>query len=163
LEVLFIVISVIVAIINYAAKQQQEHNKQQGRTKRQQPIYRTGPPPKLEGGIQELWSKIEKGLTDLESEGLEAEDRSRTGSLEYLEMSQSEEGTCDEHPFHMEKKAEEAKKPNRPAPANAVADPIELEGSEEGISIVLTEEHLLSSFIMAEIIGPPRALKRSVR
>lgn len=161
MEGLFAVIFIIIGIANFIMKQQQQEQKQsRGGTKGQQPVYKTQPPRKTVMEMKDFWEEGLKGVMESEAvgEGLEAEDRSRTGSLNYVEQSQSLEGTCDEHPEHRQKKKKEKEKEKKAVPSTEV-----VEAEEEGIAIELTEEHLLSSFIMAEIIGPPRSLKRSIR
>lgn len=160
MEGLFAVIIAIIGIVNFVMKQQQEQNKHQGGTGKQRPVYKTQPsyktqqPSKPVMEMKDFWNEGIKGV--VESEGLEAEDRSRMGSMDYMDQSQSLEGECDEHPVHMRKKKIEQEK--KPAPRAVIP-----EAEEEGIVVELTEEHLLSSFIMSEIIGPPRAFKRSIR
>ena len=162
MEGLFAVIFIIIGIVNFVVKQQQEQAKHQGGMKKQQPVkpqYYSNQRGREEQGpemtameLNDFWKNGLEGVA--ENEGVEAEDRSRAGSLSYVEESRSSEGICDEHPEHRQRKVKEKKT----APRTEVRDT-----EEEGISIELTEEHLLSSFIMSEIIGPPRSLRRSIR
>lgn len=86
-----------------------------------------------------------------ESEGIEVEDRSRTGSLDYIELSQSDEGICNEHPEH--------RPINERKPA-IMADEKDAEMKKEEKPVFeITEEDLVRGLIVAEILGPPRAMK----
>jgi hypothetical protein len=159
LEGLFAVIFIVIGIISSIMKQQQNQSKGRGGMQRQQGQYRHRPEKQLRHipeqprrtAMDMGKSYMPSPVTLEESEGIEAEDRSRTGSLNYVEQSQSPEGVCDEHPEHdrQTKKKSAAK--------------IEALTGEESPSFEITEDNLVNSIIMAEILGPPRSMKRSIR
>ncbi|MHB1391627.1 MAG: hypothetical protein ACYCYE_00845 [Clostridia bacterium] len=158
MEGLFAVIFVIIGIVNFVMKQQQNQNQDQGGMKKQQsrnvqypsqqPSYKAQQPRKTvpEYMPSPIWVE--------ESEGIEAEDRRIQGSLNYVEQSQSSEGIELELPKPDLRKRKE-KKPVIKAEV--------MEREEENAIFEITEYNLLSSIIMAEIIGPPRSMKRSIR
>jgi len=81
-----------------------------------------------------------------ESEGIEAEERSTSGSLVYNEQDNSTEGMGYE-----------------PAAAKRHT---ELHTAAEDIDdwdFEITGEELLKSVLLAEVLGPPRALKRNIK
>lgn len=163
---LFIIIAIFIGLANFAAKQQ----KNQGNRSRQQhpdsrnPVHRKKYiPESLKKTIMDLenaWSEGLKGTIEdqpaylsVGDEGTESEDRRQMGSLEYIERTQSSEGECDEHPEHYQEK-------RREKDGFHVAETVE---DMEDNLFNLTEENLLKSIVMAEILGPPRAIKRRIR
>jgi hypothetical protein len=87
------------------------------------------------------------------NEGFEIKDRDIRGSMGHIQQSQSSEGICTQHPEHERQKLKEKKT----APMLEV-----MENEEEGM-FNFTEDSLLRSIVMAEILGPPRAMKRRIR
>ncbi len=158
LEGLFIIISIIIAIANFANEQKKKQNKEQGNVKGQQ-LQKSRPNPRHQGRLQQQperaamdtgnpWGVPAPTLFEL-SEGTEAEDRKQMGSLKF----NSSEGICNEHPEHNRKKSK----------ARNTEPQIETVRQEEAPILELTEENLIRSVVMAEVLGPPRALKRNVR
>jgi hypothetical protein len=166
LEGIYIVVAIIIALFNFAAKQQKNQgggkrgmNRQQGQY-RQKPVQRQkhipqwaeGPFADLGKSWNEMFGAPEEHVPDSvpakDHEGIEMEDRRRAGSLDYIETDQSLEGTCDEHPEHSRLDAYKAE-------IN--------ETEEEGFIFEITEDSLLRSVVMAEILGPPRTMKRRIR
>ncbi|MBP7072186.1 MAG: hypothetical protein KBB40_01665 [Clostridia bacterium] len=166
MEGIYIVIAIAIALFNLAAKQQKNQgrgrrgmNRQQGRY-RQKPVQRQKHIPQWsEGPLADLgksWNEmfgepeeyVPESVLAKDNEGIEIEDRSRTGSLDYIEINQSLEGICDEHPEHS--RLDTLKSEIR-------------ETEEEGFIFEITEDNLIRSVVMAEILGPPRALKRRIR
>lgn len=162
---LFVVIAIVVGIFKFTAEQK----KKQGGSK-QRSVMQPAPgqrlsniPEPLKKVLMDLESGWNEGLQGpvyqktpaavTEEEGIEQEDRDRTGSINYTERSDSSEGECEEHSFHWDGKAKADPAVNRSIPA------------EEGKGFVLdiTEEELLRSIVMSEILGPPRAMKRKIR
>lgn len=168
---LFVVIAIVVGIFKFAAEQQKKQQRSSGQSSSRQRSLRpqeTGqrmrniPEPlkkalmDLENGWNEgLQGPVNKGIPEIETkeEGLEQEDRRKAGSLNYTEPSDSSEGACDEHPFHLKTEAGEGKAANR----NILTD------ADGGFLLDITEEELLKSIVMAEVLGPPRAMKRRIR
>lgn len=154
---LFIIIAIAIAIMNFAQKQNQNQKKAQGHTKKQPGMMRQNPAQqwmknlqqtnRTAGDSENLWGEGSKLSEDIE--GVELEDRSRTGSLGYAEQIQSSEGICNE-------RSHEHNKERGTTPKIAAME------SEEVI-FDLTEESLLKSIVMAEVLGPPRAMKRKIR
>lgn len=173
MEGLVIVISVIIAIINFAAKQQNQDKNQKslpGRQgySRQQPVQKqrthTAKPEVKAAKPQNNWERIKENLErhipptlfEEATEGVEAEDRSIIGSLSYQEPPPSSEGECDEHPEHKRKDFLGTEKKSQFPEVLSI-------GEDNAPMLELTEEDLLRSIVMAEILGPPRALKRNIR
>lgn len=166
---LFAVIFLIIGIVNALNKQQNKGTGRDGRG-RWQGQYRQKPVQKPKNVLRQperTFTDIGRSLVDIGrrfdeisgnvkeyvpapvfakiDEGIEAEDRSRTGSLDYVEESRSDEGICDEH-------------------THPSQQPSGIEITlREGVKLEFTEENLLQSVIMAEILGPPRAMKRNIR
>jgi len=165
LDGLFVVIAIVVGIFNYAAKQQKKQGSSGQRTLRQQGtgqrLKRIPDPLKkalvdLEKGWNEgLQGQAVKGEQEAvaDEEGLELEDRGRIGSLSYTEQKQSMEGECEEHSFHPKREIKTAQGVKRDMSYEA----------DEGFVFDITGEELRRSIVMAEILGPPRALKRRIR
>lgn len=158
MEGLFIVISIIIGVLNFAAEQKKKQNKEQGNVNRQQ-MQKSKPIMRQQKQIQQQpertamdmgipWGLPSPSLLEI-NEGIEAEDRKQTGSL----IFDSSEGTCDEHPEHRQKKSKVSKK----------APNVEIVKQEEAPIFDLTEENLLRSVVMAEVLGPPRSMKRNIR
>lgn len=161
MEGIYIVIAIIIALFNITAKQKKKNQSgSKGGTNRK-PVQRQKYIPQWsEGPLSDLgksWNELfgSQGEHVPESkhaedyEGMEIEDRRRTGSLDYVELSQSSEGICDEHP----------EQHNRQDALKA-----EISGTEEEDYVFeITEDILLKSIIMAEVLGPPRAMKRNIR
>jgi len=166
LEGIYIVIAIIIALFNLAAKQQKNQgrgrrgmNRQQGQY-RQKPVQRQkhvpqwseGPLADLGKSWNELFGSPEEHVPESKPaedyEGMEIEDRRRVGSLDYVEHSSSSEGICDEHPEHSRLDALKAEI---------------RETEEEGFIFEIAEDNLLRSVVMAEVLGPPRAMKRRIR
>jgi hypothetical protein len=162
-------IAIAIAIINLSQKQNQR--KAQGSRKRQPNTIRPNPaqqwmkslqpPDRTDIDTENRW-KEETGGTEGQqrgsmlsdsNEGFGIEGRSRRGSLEYMEKSQSSEGICTQHPEHQRQKLKEKK----------TAPMLEIIENEEDDMFALTEESLLRSIVMAEVLGPPRAMKRRIR
>lgn len=158
MEGIYIVVAIIIALFNLASKQQK--NQRQGQY-RQKPVQRQKHIPQgSEGPLADLgksWNEmfgvpeehVPESMVAEDFEGKEFEDRRRTGSLDYVEQSSGSEGICDEHP----------EQHNR---LDALKAEIS-ETEEEGFIFEITEDNLLRSVVMAEILGPPRALKRRIR
>ena len=165
---LFVVIAIIIGLANFAEKQK----KKQTRMNRQYapPVQRPAqrrnnipePLKRVMAEMEKSWSGSQEGaLSDTEgsgseyneTEGIEEEDRSKRGSLTYDEQSRSSEGECDEHKEHYEKKSG----------TYAAADELRLTVEPDGLAIDMTEENLLRGIVMAEILGPPRAMKKRIR
>jgi len=174
LDSLFIVVAIVIGLLNFAAKQQQQKQKEsqgQGNMSRQQNQRKQSPdqwqkhiPQQPERTVRDMGSSWEEGLKDAVeympvsmpdsyTEGVETENRGRAGSMDYIEQSQSSEGICNEHPEHRRQKTKEKK-------AAPKAEVIEI---EEDIIFNLTEDDLMRSIVMAEVLGPPRAIKRRIR
>ncbi len=158
MEGLSIVIFIIIGIISSVMKQQNQ-GKGQGGAKRQQGQYRQKPgkyqmniPEKPKRAVMDMESSyMPSPVAFEESEGIEVEDRRRAGSLDYVEQNQSLEGVCNEHPEHEQK---EKKKAAPKAEAKVIG---------ESPAFEITEDNLIKSIVMAEILGPPRAMKRNIR
>ncbi|HWR60687.1 MAG TPA: hypothetical protein VN580_03700 [Clostridia bacterium] len=165
MEGLFVVIAIIIGIYDFAVKQQKRQGGgRQHSQRRQAPVQkRRDIPEPFKRAIMDMEKAWNEGLNgpvaeepasaSVYEEGLEQEERIRTGSLEYIEQDRSPEGVCDEHSFHrpQEDRAVERTKADEPAE------------SREGFVFDLNEEELLKSIVMAEVLGPPRAMKRRIR
>ena len=161
MEGLFIIIAIVIGIFDFAAKQQKKQgggNRPQGQVQKQRNI-----PQSLRRAITELEKSMNQGMGDMaeqqpllmtmdDNEGVEHEDRRKTGSLMYIEQTESTEGVCDEHPEHKQQDRN-----NRLTVNEAAAD------ANGDFVFDLTEESLLKSIVMAEVLGPPRAVKRRIR
>lgn len=150
---LFVLIAIAIAIMNFSQKQNRNQKKAQESTKRQPDMMRQNPAQHWMKNIQKA-NRTAGGSANpreesKDSEGIELEDRSRRGSLGRVEQIQSSEGICIEL-AHEHKKEREA------------ASKIEVIENEDNI-FDLTEESLLRSIVMAEVLGPPRAIKRKIR
>lgn len=151
MEGLFVVVAIVIGIMNFAIKQQQKQNQgrgQGGMKPGQQRSYKAEQPRRINQEYMPSPIMVE------ESEGTEEEDRSMQGSMNYVEQRQSSEGVDLELP----KLEARRRKEKKPAPMTEV---MELEETDAIFEI--TEDNLLSSIIMAEIIGPPRSIKRRIR
>lgn len=154
---LFILIAIAIAIMNFSQKQNRNQKKAQESTKRQPGMMRQNPAQYWMKNIQKANRtaggpanpREKRSMLSEDSEGIELEDRSRRGSLDYTGQSQKSEGICIEL-AHEHKKEREA------------APKIEVIENEDNI-FGLTEESLLRSIVMAEVLGPPRAIKRKIR
>lgn len=168
LDGLFVIIALVIGIANFVGKQnkkQTQMNRRYAPSMKKPQRRQTNIPEPLKRVMAEMeksWNEGQNASSgDMpapvnvynESEGIEEEDRSRSGSLEYTEESQSSEGECDEHREHYEKKAG--------AKEAAVSNEPEVE--QETMIFDLTQENLLRSIVMSEILGPPRALKKRIR
>lgn len=167
MEGLFIIIAIFIGIANFAAKQQQNqgNRNRQHSQRSQNPAHRQkNIPQSLKRTIMDLensWNEGMKGeaedkpvsMLNDEAEGIELEDRKKYGSLEYIEQSESLEGECNEHPEHDRQKLR-----NKAAAPKAMV--VERKGD---LLFDLTEDNLLRSIVMAEVLGPPRAIKRKIR
>ncbi|MGE5676422.1 MAG: hypothetical protein ACM3ZR_00015 [Pseudomonadota bacterium] len=165
---LFVIIAIIIGIANFAEKQKKKQTRmnRQYAPPGQRPVQRRNniPEPlrKVMAEMEKSWNESQEGAagdtvepeaTYNETEGIEEEDRSRTGSLSYVEQSRSSEGECDEHKEHYENKAG----------AYSAADGLRPASEHEGLVFDITEEDLMRSIVMSEILGPPRALKKRIR
>ena len=166
---LFIIIAIFIGIANFAAKQKQNQRKSQGGMKRQPNTTRQDTIQQWMRNLQQPDSTVrgaenrgEEGLSGTgehqlgsmlpeSNEGFEIKDRNKRGSLGYMQQSQSSEGICTQHPEHERQKLKEK---------SAIP---KVEVIEEGNMFDLTEESLLRSIVMAEVLGPPRAMKRRIR
>jgi hypothetical protein len=171
LEGLFIVVAIAIAIMNLSQKQKQNQRKSQGGMKRQPSTMRQDPIQQWMRNLQQPDSTVrgeenrrEEGLGGTgehqlgsmlpeSNEGLEIKDRDIRGSMGYMQQSQSSEGICTQHPEHERQKLKEKK----------AAPMLEIIENEEDDMFALTEEGLLRSIVMAEVLGPPRAMKRRIR
>lgn len=167
MEGLFIIIAIFIGIANFAAKQKQNQAKgnRQYSPKSQSPARRENNIPeslrRTIMNVEKGWSEgpggeVEEKPVPLfadDTEGIELEDRSSAGSLQYFEQSQSLEGICDEHPEHDRKMTKEIK----------AVPMVEIAENKGGILFELTEGNLLRSIVMTEVLGPPRAIKRRIR
>lgn len=159
-----IVIAIIIALFSFAAEKEKKQRKQSGSQRGvSKPVQRQKhipPLPGLPGGsfrdLGKSWNEmfgipeehVPESMVVEDCEGKEFEDRKRTGNLDYIEQSSSSEGICDEH----------TEQHNR------------LDGLKDGINITeeedyvfeITEDNIINSIIMAEILGPPKALKRRI-
>lgn len=150
MEGIYIVIAIIIALFNITAKQQK--NRSRGQSGINKPSKRQIRMPQWSGGsFTDLGKSLNEmfGETEEHYEGMELEDRRRTGSLDNIEQSRSSEGTCDEHP-------EQHKK------LDALRDEIII-AEDDDFVFEITEDNLINSIIMAEVLGPPRAMKRGIR
>ncbi len=160
MERLLAVIFVIIGLVNFVAKQQQKQNQSQGQggMKKQQSRNGQYPGEQRSYKVEQPRGTAPEYMPSLimmeESEGIEAEDRRTLGSLNYLEQSQSSEGVDLEFPKPDTRK----KKEKKPAPKAEL-----MEREEEEAIFEITEDNLVSSIIMAEILGPPRSMKRHIR
>lgn len=157
---LFIVIAMIIFIANFAAKQQkQNQNRGGGGMKNQRPlpqrVKNIEPPDRTAGNMENIRYERVKVTAEhapaFDSEGIEIEDRSRIGSLNYTEQSKSSEGMGIRGI-----KPEQRQRKEKKVVSNAeiiIEEPV----------FDLTEENLLRSIVMAEVLGPPRAIKRNIR
>lgn len=163
MEGLSIIIFIIIGIVSSVMKQQNQ-NKSKGGIGRQQGQNKPKPvraqmniPEPLKPG--RLVTEMRKSFMPTpavseKSEGAEAEDRTLTGSLNYVEQSQSSEGICNEHPEHRQVKRQAVSRTDfEPAAKVREASP----------AFEVTEDTLIRSIVMAEILGPPRAIKRNIR
>ncbi|HOR86108.1 MAG TPA: hypothetical protein PLL98_06435 [Bacillota bacterium] len=157
---LFVIIAIIIGIANLVQKQNQAQGR--GNVKGRQDQYRQKPEKPVQMQKRVL-RPLQKILTDLgearsemlksieSSEGVEAEDRSRTGSLDYTEQGRGYgDSSC--LPMKPELKVSEESK--------VVVEPVT---AGEGYIFDLNEGNLINSIVMAEILGPPRAMKRRIR
>lgn len=157
MEGLLVIIAIIIGIYDFAVKQQ----KKQGGGRQHSQRRRDIPEPFKRAimDIEKVWNERPEDLTGEKpaeatgAEGLEQEDRKKAGSLEYIEQDRSPEGVCDEHSFHRPQE-------NKAVKRTTEAEPVE---SGEGFVFGLNEEELLKSIVMAEVLGPPRAMKRRIR
>lgn len=172
MEGLFAVIFIIIGIASAVQKQRENQSKGHGGMSRQQGQYRQRPsqnqnhipqqPKRTFMDMGKSWGEGLKGAEEYmpsqviweESEGIEIEDRRRAGSLDYVEQSQSFEGTGIERQEIEQNRKKEQKAAAKIEVVNAA--------KEDGI-FEITEDNLISSIIMAEIIGPPRSMKRNIR
>ena len=157
MEGLFVIIAVIIGIANFMQKQNQSRGRDG--TKRQQSQYRQKPvrmqkhvlppPQKTFIDVERGWSRMPKDAE--KGEGIEAEDRSRTGSLDYTEQNRDYESL--------------SYRPIKPEPKGRTENKAVTKAGiiEENNVFDLTEENLLRSIVMAEVLGPPRAMKRRIR
>ena len=162
MEGLVIVVFIIIGILNFAQKQNQNQRKGQGGMKKQPGIKRQNPQQQWRSNpMQPIRTAIdmEDGMPlpimmD-ESEGIESEDRNRTGSLDYIEQSYSSEGVCDEHPEHAQEKSKDMIK---------TTTSYDLRSSDEDqLEFGISAADLMRSVVMAEVLGSPRSIKRSIR
>lgn len=175
MEGLFVIIAIVVGIMNFAIKEQQKQNQGKGRGVMKPSPQRSYKVEKPRGNTPEY---MPPPFMMEESEGTEEEDRSMLGSMNYaddrniqgnmsyeedrnvqgsmsyVEQTQSSEGVEIELPILGRAKRKEKK----PVPMIEV-----MEREESGAIFEITEDNLLSSIIMAEIIGPPRSMKRRIR
>ena len=168
MERLFVIILITISIVNFAQKQKRKQNKSQGQggmkkqtgMKRQNPMqqWMNNPrqPDRTVRDMENPWGEGMKGEAEYapasmpayDNEGIEIEDRRRAGSLDYAEQSQSSEGmSC---------------QPIKPEQKKKAVPKVEIIEEKES-TFDLTEENLLRSIVMAEVLGPPRAMKRSIR
>jgi hypothetical protein len=172
LERLLAVVFVVIGLVNFAMKQQQKQNQGRGQggmkeKQRGNGQYTDQPQRyKVEQPRRTAMEYMPSPVMMEESEGTEEEDRSTQGSMiyaedrniqgsmVYVEPSQSNEGVGLELP----KKESRKKKEKKPAPMVEVK-----EMEEEDAIFEITEDNLLTSIIMAEVMGPPRSMKRSIR
>lgn len=168
LDGLFVIIAIIIGIANFAEKQKK---RQTGMNRQyvphgQRPAQRRNniPEPlrKVMAEVEKSWNESQEGAAgdmaepearEDETEGLEKEDRSKRGSLTYVEESRSSEGECDEHKEHYEQKYGADTASLRLGPS----------AEQESLVFDITEEDLMRSIVMSEILGPPRALKKRIR
>lgn len=161
---LFVVIAIIIAVLNLSQKmkrnQKQNQNETHENMKRKPSTMNHNPVRQWLEQLEQL-EKQEKAVKDVkipwgEGEGKDIKDRSRAGSLDYKEQSNNTEGFGNEYTFHIdqEKQAKEIIPKEKPIREKAI---------EEDYMFDLTEENLLRSVVMAEILGPPRAMKRRIR
>lgn len=171
MEGLFIIVAIAIAIMNLSQKQKQNQRKSQGGMRRQPGTMRQDPIQQWLRNLQQPDSTVrgaenrgEEGLGGTgghqlgsmlpeSNEGFEIKDRDKRGSLGYMQQSQSSEGICTQHPEHERQKLKEKKT----APMLEI-----MENEEEGM-FSFTEDSLLRSIVMAEVLGPPRAMKRRIR
>lgn len=159
---LIIIIAIIISMVNFAAKQQkQNQNPNRGGMKSQRPLPKQvrniGQPYRTVRNMEKHRNSEMKGnaefasasTLDDNSEGIEIEDRRRTGSLDYIEQNESSEG-MDGYDTKQKQRKEKKAVPKT-------------EAVEEEPIFNLTEENLLRSIVMAEVLGPPRAMKRNIR
>ena len=160
MEGIYIVIAIIIALFNFSAKQRKNQGGgQRGMTKQHKQPER--PFADLEKSWNEMLGNLKEYLPESKQiedhvedyEGMEAEDRSRTGSLDYMELSQSSEGISSEHPESIRQITKEKRDAHK----------AEIYEAEEDIVFEISKESLISSVIMAEVLGPPRAIKRRIR
>jgi len=174
LEGLFAVIFIIIGIVNFAMKQQQNQNqgRGQGGMKEKQRSYKVEQPRRIaqeympspimmeeSEGTEEEDRSIQGSMVYVEDRNIQGsmvyvEDRNIQGSMNYVEQSQSSEGVD----LALPKLEARRRKEKKPAPLAEV-----MEREETDAIFEITEDNLLSSIIMAEIIGPPRSMKRSIR
>jgi flagellar motor protein MotB len=164
LERLLAVVFVVIGLVNFAMKQQQKQNQGRGQGGMKEKQRGNGYYPNQTRRIAQEY--MPSPVMMEESEGTEEEDRSTQGSMiyaedrniqgsmVYVEPSQSNEGVGLELP----KKESRKKKEKKPAPMVEVK-----EMEEEDAIFEITEDNLLTSIIMAEVMGPPRSMKRSIR
>lgn len=166
MEGLFVIIAIFFGLAKLAAKQQNQGNRSRQYSQRSQnPVQRQKHIPnslkKVVMDMENSWNENKKAMGEYtpltipgdDAEGTGTEDRRRSGSLEYVEQRQSSEGECYEHPEHMKKKRNEK--------VTAAKD--EIVEREQDILLDMTEDNLLRGIVMAEVLGPPRAMKRRIR
>lgn len=163
---LLVVIAIIISIVKFSAKQQNQNRgnvRKQPYTKKQNPLpqWLGNPhqPDRTARNMGSHWDKEIKGAVESASssmpacgtEGIEIEDRSRTGSLNYTEQSNSLRGMS----YQRIKPEQKKRKEKKAVPKTEIIE-------KEPI-FDITEENLLRSIVMAEVLGPPRAMKRNIR
>ena len=156
MEGLFVVIAIVISLLNYASKQQKEVPKG-SHTKKRQNQWKRHIEKQLESTMEKVESlREEKPESVVYSEGIEFEDRKSSGSLNYIEQSRSLEGECNVHLEHRQS-WKKSSKPKKTEPLVKAAE------TEENTFLNITEENLLRSIVMAEILGPPKAMKKRIR
>ena len=166
MEGLFIIVAIFIGIANFAAKQQKQASRRGQQSQRSQnPVQRQRhipqSPKRTAMDMEKGWGEGLKGAVEYkpvsmfadEDEGIEIEDRRKAGSMDYIENSHSSEGIDSKQPLFRQEK----KKEKKVAPREEIID------SEEDSLFVLTEDDLMRSIVMAEVLGPPRAIKRRIR
>lgn len=167
MEGLFVIIAIVIGILDFAAKQKKRQGggsgNNRGKPQRSSKRLQMDIPEPLRKAMMELergWNeepevkvRNESKVAEDYGEGVEHENRSSTGSLVYAEQSRSQEGECDEHTFHRSKDRVIFNEDNGALPVEILHEPL----------FDITEEELIKSVVMAEILGPPRALKGRIR
>lgn len=178
LEGLFTVIMIIVAIAGFVQKAQKEQQGSGSRPRSAQRQYpgrqykqaipaskrsmqrrQTGSGTGLPKGAaafegRETGSLQESDMLASNAEGTELESRYMTGSINYTEQENSTEGLGYE-PATSDRKLTDTKK--------GTVSPGLTEIDETHWDFDISAEDLMRSVVMAEILGKPRAMKRSIR
>ncbi|MGE5632470.1 MAG: hypothetical protein ACM3TR_15465 [Caulobacteraceae bacterium] len=150
MEGLLAAIFVIIGIVNLIVKSQKDYK---GNTGGKRSVQKKAPMQKYKYNTPApTLSRTTEA--DLDREGTEMENRSRTGSLEYKEQVYTTEGLVSEADAQMAKGSD--------IKADAGNKDI-MDAGEAAWGYGISMDDMQRSVVMAEIMGPPRAFKRNIR